>query len=37
MMVFASSYSSEKNIAEDIDLATPYSNLQEKETVLWLV
>lgn len=30
MVVFAS-YSREKNIADDIDLATPYSNLQEKE------
>lgn len=29
-MVFAS-YSGEKNIADDIDVATPYSNLQEKE------
>lgn len=30
MIVFAS-YSSEKNRADDIDLAIPYSNLQEKE------
>ena len=36
MIVFAS-YSSERNVADDIDLATPYPNLQERERpLLWL-